>query len=230
VNDQLVSWAREALGFPEDRVHFVRNFVVTAPTGKKPDLPTATGYRVVCVTNVRPQKDLINLVKAVALVAQEFRDIQVLVVGAQKDPAYLEKIEKAISEHKLEDHLLLLGERDDVTDILALSDIGVLSSEWEGLPLALIEYGMAGLASVSTRVGQCAEVLGDGRFGILVPPADSQSLADGIIRLLRSDSEREALGREFQRATIEEWGPDRNIGQFIGIYDSVLKQNPMLDN
>ncbi len=230
VNDHLASWAKEALGFSEDRVHFVRNFVVTSPTGEKPDLPTSTGYRVVCVTNVRPQKDLVNLVAAIALVAQEFQDIQVLVVGDQKDPAYLEKVEKAIGEHELEDRLLLLGARGDVTDILALSDIGVLSSESEGLPLALLEYGMAGLATVSTRVGQCAEVLGDGRYGLLVPPGDSQALADAIIRLLRSDSEREALGREFQRATIEEWGHDRNIGKFVDIYDSVLKQSPILIN
>jgi len=230
VNDHLASWAKEALGFSEDRVHFVRNFVVTTPAGGNPDLPTTTGYRVVCVTNVRPQKDIGNLVNAIALVAQEFQDIQVLVIGDQKDPAYLEKVEKAIGEHELEDRLLLLGARGDVIDILALSDIGVLSSEWEGLPLALIEYGMAGLATVSTRVGQCAEVLGDGGYGLLVPPGDSQALADAIIKLLRSDSKREALGREFQRATIEEWGPDRTIGQCIDIYDSVLEQSRMLDN
>ena len=223
VNDQLASWAKEGLGFPEDRVHFARNFVVTASAGGIPDLPPTTGRRIVCVANVRPQKDMVNLVMAVALVAKEIPDIQVLVVGNQGDLAYLETVKKAISEYGLGERVILLGARSDVTDILECCDIGVLSSEWEGLPLSLIEYGMAGLATVATNVGQCSEVLGNGRYGILVPPGDPQSLAEGIIGLLRSDSERKALGREFQCATIEEWGPDRNIVQFVDIYDSVLE-------
>ena len=223
VNDQLASWAKEALGFPGDRVHFVRNFVVTTPTGAVPELPAAAGRRIVCVANVRPPKDIINLVIAIARVAQEIQDVQALLIGDQADLAYLERIKQAIAEHKLENCLILLGARSDVADILAHCDIGVLSSASEGLPLALIEYGMAGLATVVTRVGQCAEVLGDGRYGILVPPGDPQSLADAIIRLLRSDSEREALGREFQRFAIGEFGPDRNIGQIVDIYDSILE-------
>jgi glycosyltransferase involved in cell wall biosynthesis len=228
VNDQLASWAKEALRFPEDRVHFARNFVVTPPAGDDPGLPKTAGRRIVCVANVRPQKDIVNLVTAIAYVVREIQDIQVLVIGKQGDLAYLETIKKAIREHGLEERIILLGARSDVTDILARCDIGVLSSEWEGLPLSLIEYGMAGLATVATRVGQCVEVLGNGRYGILVPPGDPQSLAEAIIRLLSSDSEREAMGREFQRATVEEWGPDRHIIKIVDIYDSVLKQSLVL--
>lgn len=223
VNDQLAAWARQALGFAEDRVHFVRNFVVVPATKGTPDLPATTGSRIVCVANVRPQKDLLNLVNAIARVARDVPDVQVLVVGNKSDLAYLEKIERAIQEHKLEKNFVLLGARDDVTDILAHSDIGVLSSEWEGLPLSLIEYGMAGLATVATRVGQCSEVLGDGEYGILVSPGDAKSLGDALVSLLRSESARKTLGRKFQRITREEWGPERNIGRIVDIYDAVLQ-------
>lgn len=224
VNDKLVSWARNALGFPENRVHFVRNFVVTHRTGVVPDLPATSGRRIVCVANVRPQKDIVNLVRATARVAKDFQDVQVLVIGNHEDSAYLETVKKEITEQGLGDRLILLGARSDVSDILAYCDVGVLSSECEGLPLSLIEYGMAGLATVTTRVGQCAEVLSNGRLGVLVPPSDSQSLAEAIVTLLQSDSKRNALGREFQRVAKAEWGPDRNINKIVDIYYAALKK------
>ena len=226
VNNELAAWARDALRFPAERVHFVRNFVALPEAGGTPDLPPSSGRRITVVANVRPQKDLGNLVAATAILAKNFPDIQVLVAGNKDDAAYLEEVEASIRRHGLEECLILLGARGDVTDILAHSDIGVLSSESEGLPLSLIEYGMAGLAVVATQVGQCAEVLGDGRYGILVPPGDPESLAEGIASLLRSDSRREMFGREFQRVAIEEWGPDRNINQVAEIYKSVLTAAP----
>jgi len=59
------------------------------------------------------------------------------------------------------------------------------------MPLALIEYGMNALPAIATQVGQCAEVLDDGKAGILVPPATPNALAEAIIGLLEiSDAAR----------------------------------------
>ena len=61
------------------------------------------------------------------------------------------------------------------------ADCGVLSSVSEGLPVSLLEYGMAGLPVIVTDVGQCAEVVGNGRFGRVVPPGKPNSDGKGII-------------------------------------------------
>src|SRR5438876_11120160 len=80
-------------------------------------------------------------------------------------------------------------------------DVGVLSSRSEGMPLALLEYGMNGLPSVATRVGQCAEMLDDGRAGLLVPPAAPEPLAKAILALLQSPEQRAELGGRFRQRT-----------------------------
>ena len=73
------------------------------------------------------------------------------------------RVQERIQQHGLESHVFLLGSRSDVPSILSGCDIGVLSSASEGMPLALLEYGVAGLPTVATRVGQVPEILDEGR-------------------------------------------------------------------
>src|SRR5207247_7695263 len=77
-----------------------------------------------------------------------------------------------------------LGVRRDVGNVLNASDVFVLPSLWEGLPLALVLAMGAGVPVVSTTVGGIPEIVEDGRTGLLVPPADSAELGRGLSRLL----------------------------------------------
>jgi glycosyltransferase involved in cell wall biosynthesis len=122
----------------------------------------------------------------------------------------------------LEGNVYLLGERQDVHAILNACDIGVLSSVSEGLPLALLEYGMAALAAVATHVGQCAEVLDEGRAGILVPSASPERLAHALLSLLKSPARSLALGKELQRRVQERYSAGAVMKQVCQIYEKVL--------
>ena len=103
-----------------------------------------------------------------------------------------------IERRGLGQHVSVLGVRNDVHDILRGCDIGILSSTSEGLPVALIEYGMVGLAAVATDVGQCAEVLDGGAAGVIVPPKDAGALARAVISLLANPAEARRLGERLR--------------------------------
>ena len=152
------------------------------------DLPGRVGARIVCVANFRAQKDHLTLLQALALVVQQVSEAHLLLVGASSDQDYFDLVRKEISRLGLNQNVSLLGERQDVSAILLGADIGVLSSVSEGLPLALLEYGMARLATVATAVGQCPEVLDEGRAGILVPPGAPNQLGEALLSLLESRS------------------------------------------
>lgn len=117
---------------------------------------------------------------------------RLLVVG---DGTERESIEGMIRQRALGEHVRLLGLRHDVPRLLAASDIVLLTSISEGIPLTLIEAMAAGRPIVSTRVGGVAEVVDDGRTGLLAPSGDDSALADIVVRLADDPARRHELGR-----------------------------------
>jgi glycosyltransferase involved in cell wall biosynthesis len=95
----------------------------------------------------------------------------------------------------------------------------------EGLPMSLLEYGAAGLATVATQVGQCADVLDNGMAGFCVPPGSPKELAAALISLLRSDEQRKSFGQKFQERVEAKFSPKAVMGKLSAIYDKVLTGN-----
>lgn len=223
VNQPLAEWSRCRLRVPADRVRYIPNFVCEEPpAGAPPELPGHPGARIVCVANLRPQKDHPTLLRSMALVSRRAPAAHLLLVGALTDPAYREAVRGEVERLGLAGNVSLLGQRLDVPAVLRACDIGVLSSASEGLPLALIEYGMAGLPAVATRVGQCPEVLDEGQAGILVPPGQPDRLAEALLHLLESPAQRADLGARLRRRVRLLHGAEAVMGQICAVYDLVL--------
>jgi glycosyltransferase involved in cell wall biosynthesis len=89
----------------------------------------------------------------------------------------------------LGDRVRFLGDRSDVPNLLAATDITVLTSDWEGLPLAVLESLAAGRPVVATDVGGVREILAGGG-GTLVPPGDVDAIAAALTALLHNDDAR----------------------------------------
>jgi len=223
VNEPLAAWSRDRLGIPAHRVWYIPNFISADETDSKTlELPGTAGARIVCVANFRAQKDHLTLLRAMARVVTQASHAHLLLVGTESDPDYRRLVRQEIETHRLGGHVTWLGERRDVLSILRACAIGVLSSSSEGLPLALIEYGMAGLAAVATEVGQCAEVLDHGRAGILVPPRAPEQLAASLLTLLQSHELRLKLGERFRLRVQEVYSPSAVMPQICKVYESVL--------
>ena len=101
----------------------------------------------------------------------------------------------------------------------------MLSSASEGLPLALIEYGMAGLPVVATEVGQCSEVLDHGRAGILVAPGSAQLLSEALLSLLDRQTVERRWGLSYGLACEELYSSGVIIERLCRVYETVLLQD-----
>lgn len=223
VNQALARWSIDRLGMPAARVHYVPNFVELPPaSGAALDLPGEWATRVICVANLRPQKDHLTLIEAFAGAAARVPAAHLLIVGDGTDAAYRAAIEAAIDRYEMRARVHLLGARRDTADLLRACAVGVLSSESEGLPLALIEYGAAGLAAVATNVGQCAEVLDGGHTGLIVPPHDAPALADALVTLLTDDGRRSALASAFSAHVAAHYSAASGIARIEAIYAQAL--------
>jgi glycosyltransferase involved in cell wall biosynthesis len=223
VNQSLASWSCQSLWISPDRVRYIPN-LIDLPATELPDvdLPGEAGKRIVCVANIRPQKDHITLLRAMALVAKRVPAVHLILVGDSANAKYLNQVHARMSQLGLEGNVCYLGPRQDVPSILRACDVGVLSSISEGLPLALLEYGAAGLPVVVTNVGQCAEVVDNGKAGILIPCSNPEKLAEALLSLLSSTEYRLTLGNRLRRRVHAAYSAGPIVEQISGIYRDVL--------
>lgn len=223
VNEPLAHWSRARLGVPEDRIYYIPNFA-QAPADVRPaeDLPGAGGSRIVCVANLRRQKDHPTLLRAMKIVLRRVPEAGLLLVGEPSEPEYVAEVRRIIAEEGLEHHVWCLGFRPDVAAVLRACDVGVLSSTSEGFPLALLEYGVAGLPVVATAVGQCPEILSNGEAGWLTPPASPERLAENLVHVLTSPAEARQKKERLRLHVTERYSRTAVLDQIIAVYDKIL--------
>lgn len=143
----------------------------------------------------------------------------VLVVG---DGELRDPLRRQVASLGLGARVHFLGARRDLGNLLNASDMFVMPSLWEGLPLSMILALGAGLGVVATRVAGIPEVVKDGETGLLVAPGDSAALGTALARLATDDSLRARLGsagREFVRPR---FGVDRYVASVTSLYDRLL--------
>ena len=133
-------------------------------------------------------------------------------------------VEKAIVKMGLERKVLFLGIRDDVPKLLAASDLFVLSSDYEGVPLAVLEAMAAGKPVVATAVGGVPELIEDGKTGILVPPRNPETLAKGILRLVKDADLRQRMGKAARERAQERFDISRTAREYETLYLRLLKE------
>ncbi len=130
------------------------------------------------------QKDHLTLIRALALLKKQDLTPELYLAGAGKASGRREA-EALVRELGLDDQVKFLGHHGGIPQLLMSQQIFVLSTHWEGMPLALVEGMAAGCACVATRAPGVEGVFDDGRSGLLVPHQDPEALAGTLERLLR---------------------------------------------
>jgi glycosyltransferase involved in cell wall biosynthesis len=215
----------ELEGIPPERVLYIPNGIPAPPPPagavQRQDLGLRQDDLVVgTVAVLRPQKALDVLVRAAAIVRTEFPRLRVLVVGA--GPEY-EVLEELIEELDLSTTVSLLGYRTDVPELLPIFDLAASSSEFEGSPLAVLEYMEAGLPVVSTRVGGIPDLVEDGVTGLLVDRGDPGALAGAIAELLRDPERRAQMGRLARERRRSEFDIDVTVERIEQLYEDLYR-------
>ena len=218
VNEKLATWAKEHLHVDRASVTYLPNFATLSPLHTNPVLPGSKEKRIACLANLRKQKDHMTLLKAFRQVHQADKTWHLLLVGEDREDTYSRELKQYIEAYDLQDNVHILGSRNDSADILLASSIGVLSSESEGLPVALLEYGLAGLAVVVTDVGQCADVVGYGKYGNVVASGDVDALAQTLLAMMAHQKKREMLGSALSTHILRTYGQEAVIQRLIQYY------------
>ena len=134
-----------------------------------------------CIARWNPLKDHANLLAAVALSLTQAPNLRLILVGYGMEPGN-DALMALISRHGLEAHVVLMGRRDDVPEIMNGLDVHVLSSCAEGFPNVVAEAMAVGVANVVTDVGDAARIVSD--LGWVAPPQDSVALSQALNKAL----------------------------------------------
>jgi len=220
----------EEKGLPSKKIVVIHNgcdltrFVPShrAPAGLKASLGFHEDDPVlVILARLEPQKGHRTLLQSLQTVRGEFPQVRLVCLG---DGCLRNELESQVRDLGLEGSVRFLGYQPNVADWLALADLTVLPSFWEGLPLSAIESLATGCPVVATAVDGTPEVVVDGKTGLTVPPNDPELLTGAICQLLRDPRLRERMGEAGRRWVVEHFSQERQIRQTQELYLNAWEQ------
>ncbi|VAV84936.1 hypothetical protein MNBD_DELTA01-864 [hydrothermal vent metagenome] len=147
---------------------------------------------VTVIARLEPQKGHIYLLEAVPEIIKKYPDVVFLLAG---DGILASELKAQASRLKIDNNVIFAGFRSDARRLLSSSDIFLLPSLWEGLPLVVIEASAAGIPVIATAVDGTPEVVRDGETGILIEPRNPVVITESVLRLLDNPQQARRMGQ-----------------------------------
>ena len=204
VNQELKEWAD--IHFKCRKSISLFNFVVVSNHRK---IESRTGLNIVCLANLKPVKNHKFLLAACDLVSKEI-NINLHLIGKDFDDDYSTKMKKEFIRRS---YVKYHGSLLDPDSILNKMQVGILSSNSEGMPMAILEYGAAGLAVVSTDVGACKDIVGG--HANIVASGDVEGLAVAIKEYLMDPDKAENESQKFREIILKKFSPNAVIPAYL---------------
>jgi len=170
------------------------------------DLNVVLGW----IGRFHPDKDLKNLIQAFHISLEKNDKLILLLIGYGEE---LELIENLISELKITDKVIILGERKDIPVLINNMDMLIISSRTEGLPLVVLEAMSCGIPCVSTDVGGISEVITQD-VGMVVEAQNSIKLSKSIIELANSKSTRKKMGQNARKKAVAYYSQENMFEEY----------------
>ena len=199
-------------GVSSTRIAVVPNGIELAGFTVRPPGP---GQVVTTVANLRRGKGHDVLLRAAAKVLRRHPGVRFLLVGDGPLKGELEGEARVLG---IAGSVDFVGHRDDVSAVLASSDLFAFPSLMEAFPNSVMEAMAAGLPIVATEVGGIPELIANGRNGLLVPAGDSDALAAAIVRLLDERDLASVYGRAARETIASGYSFERMVGAFETLY------------
>lgn len=216
------------VGLPRTKLCTIENGIVFPEPG---DLPSKQEARktlgfsddeklLVVIGRFAAAKNHTTFISSLPAVRERFPKLKVLLVGNGEKEG---EIRETIAKYDLGDTVILLGLRRDIPTILSASDILVIPSIWEGLPIVMLEAMAAGTPVIATRVGGIPDALTDGSTGILTTP-DAPSLTDAMVRGLSDLPHMEEMAREAQKVASNRYNIKRTAARYTDVYRTITRE------
>jgi colanic acid/amylovoran biosynthesis glycosyltransferase len=219
---------------PNDRFHVIHISVILRATpiaGATVSQATAPGVEpsaplLVAAGNLVPKKGFDVLVRAVSQLARDGIDVRARILGEGPERGRLEDLARAqgivdrIEMPGYYQHAELAGHLAEAAALVMPSKV-VAGGQRDGIPTVVVEAWLARTPVVASLVGGMAEVIEDGRTGLVFSPGDASALA-GCVRVLLDSPERgERLAEEGYRTAVTSFSPEKNVGQLLATLDAV---------
>ena len=223
VGERVLPFFRDSIGITPSRLRVIRNGVDLSVFRPPPNVGelrrelglSDTTFAVGTAGRLAPEKDLAVLVRAVEHVRRVRGDVTLLLVGEGSERVALQQL---VATSGLTDHVRFLGWRTDVARIVSALDLFVLSSQHEGLPLALLEAMALAVPVASTPVGEIPNVVEDGVTGRLFPVGDSRALADIVLELAAGEPLRRALASAGRGVIERDYNHELMVDRYVDAY------------
>ena len=178
-------------------------------------------FVVINVGRLTEQKAQADLVQAAVLLRQRGVSVKFLIVG---DGHLKRALEELIEKTGLEDRFRLLGFRTDIPSLLKMSDLFILSSLDEGLPMALLEAMAAGIPVVTTPVGYIGHLLRDRENALFVGINNPSMIAAAIESIAGDEKLRAALSQSGIRIVKELHSSEKMYREYASVYGNILHE------
>lgn len=163
-------------------------------------------------------KDHRTLLRAVPSIIHELPDFRLVIVGEGK---LRQELEAEIARLNIVHAVILLGQRNDIPQLLRALDVFILSSSEEGLGTSVLDAMACGVPVVATNAGGIPEMVRDGETGLLAPIRDPDALAGQVVRLLRDDDLKRRLAHRAREMVIERFSADRMVLGNLEVYEEL---------
>jgi sugar transferase (PEP-CTERM/EpsH1 system associated) len=234
VSRDLEQYLARDIGVDPRRIARICNGVDTVRFAPVADLPpTIEGcpfnapvyWLVGTVGRMQPVKDQVTLahafVGAIRVDEGAARRMRLVIIG---DGPQRAEVGRVLDDAGLGSLAWLPGERSDIADLMRSLDCFVLPSLAEGISNTILEAMATGLPVLATRVGGNAELIDDGTTGRLVPPADSEAMADAMLAYFNNAGMARAHGLAARQAALERFSLDRMVRDYGALYDGLLSR------
>ena len=162
-------------------------------------------------------------VDSARILLKENRDLNFIIAGDGKNRV---EFENEIKKTDFARRIVFLGKVSDINAFLAMLDVFVLPSEWEGMPVALMEAMLAGKPVIATKVGDVPNLVSDQKEGLLIPPCDVSELVKAIAWLIQHPVEGKQMGQRAKKKIIQDFSRRTMIERIKNVYlDQMIKSN-----
>jgi len=219
----------KATGTREDKVMTIYNGVDMSrfsvridEVRKKRELGIPEDSKVVGIFArlIEDKRHEVFLKAAKRIVQETGRKIHFLVVGKGKLEKHLKRL---ASELEIAENVVFTGLRDDVPELLKITDVSVLSSRREGFPMIILESMASGVPFISTNVGGVGEIIRDGESGFIVEQESPEDLAKAMITVLTNEDLHRRLA-ERSRKIVESFSIESNVMKLGELYDILYRR------
>lgn len=191
----------------------------------------AKEFNVGIIGRITPLKGHMHFIKAMARVARKIPYLKIWIVGdaPQSKAAYKEQLQVLVRRLGLWDSTQFLGTQKDIPEVLRQMDLVVLASTThDAFPRSILEAQACGVPVVATSVGGVIDIIEDNKNGLLVPPADPDSIAEAVMRIYKDPGLGKQMAEKAYKKVKEQYTAEHLVQNTLNVYTEAIENYRLL--